>query len=83
MNGTNQRGGINPLSPTQNHTVSVGAAQANVNLTPAQRQTILERAADRYCPECGTHYRAKDVKWIRGAPACRVCGFKPLRKMSR
>ena len=75
MNGPNQPGGIGN-GAVQNHAVT-----ANAELTAAQRQKVKERAADRYCPDCGTHFRAKDVKWIRDTPACRVCGFKPLRKV--
>jgi len=82
MNGNGQPGGIGN-GAVQNHAVTAGAVTANAELTAAQRQKVKERAADRYCPDCGTHFRAKDVKWIRDTPACRVCGYKPLRKVKR
>jgi len=85
MNGQNQPGGIGN-GAVQNGgrvTAASAATTANATLSAAQRKKLKERAADRYCPDCGTHFRAEDVKWIRDTPACRVCGFKPLRKVKR
>lgn len=81
MNGNGQPGGIGNGAVQNGAAVAASTVTANAQLTAAQRKALKERAADRYCPECGTHFRAKDVKWIRGTPACRVCGYKPLRKV--
>ena len=82
MNGPNQPGGIgNGAVQNGGRVTAASAATVAADVTAAQRKALKERAADRYCPDCGTHFRAKDVKWIRDTPACRVCGFKPLRKV--
>lgn len=82
MNGQNQPGGTGKGAVQNGACVTAAsAATASAQLTAAQRKKLKERAADRYCPECGTHFRAKDVKWVRDTPACRVCGYKPLKKV--
>lgn len=65
-------------------TASTIATTADVDVSGATAAALRDRyGADRYCPDCGTHYRADDVRWRDGTPICRVCGYRPLKKVER
>jgi len=69
MNGQDHPGGIGngAVQNTGRVAATASTATANAALSAAQRKALKERAADRYCPECGTEVQGE-------VDACPECG---------